>query len=182
MWLQCYSLDDLCLLVNFEHLHDLSLVLLFSCLVMSHSLWPQGLQHTRLPCPSLSPRAGSNSCHWVDDAIQPHPLLPPSYPALNLSQHQGLFPMSLLFATDGQSIGAPASASGLPMNIQGWFPLGWTGLISLLSKVWFGFSFCITLETEIFCFTRIQVSLQSEEHKLSGSRCFLRMHLDMFAV
>ena len=62
--------------------------------------------------------------HWVDDAIQPsRPLPSPSAPALNLSQHQ-------VFASGGQSIGASASASALLMNIQGWFPWGWTGLIS----------------------------------------------------
>ena len=72
--------------------------------------------------------------HWISDAIQPsHPLLPPSPLALNLSQHQS-FPMSWLFSSGGQSIGASASASVLPMNIQGWFPLRLTGLISLLSK------------------------------------------------
>ena len=72
--------------------------------------------------------------HWVGDAIQPsHPLLPPS-PAFNFSQHQGLFPVIQLFTSSGQSIGASASASVLPMNIQGWFPLGLTGFISLLSK------------------------------------------------
>ena len=71
---------------------------------------------------------------WLDDAIQlSHPLPPPS-PAFNLSQHQWSFLMSWLFATGGQSIGASASASVLTMNIQGWFPLGLTRLISLLSK------------------------------------------------
>ena len=71
---------------------------------------------------------------WVGDAIQPsHPLLPPSPPALNLSQHQS-FLMSWLFASGGQSIGPLASASVLPVNIHGWFPLGWIGLISLLSR------------------------------------------------
>ena len=71
--------------------------------------------------------------HWVSDAIQPsHLWLSPSSPALNLSQHQSLF-LCWLFASGGQSIGASASASALPMNIQGWFPLGLTGLI-LLSK------------------------------------------------
>ena len=77
--------------------------------------------------------------HWVDDAIQPsHPLLPTSL-AFNLSQHQS-FPVSRLFASSGQSIRASASASILPMNIQGWFPLGLTGLILLskgLSRVFF---------------------------------------------
>ena len=74
--------------------------------------------------------------YWVSDAIQPsYPLLSPSPPAFNLSQHQsGSFPMSQFFTSDGQSIGVSASASVLPMNIQDWFPLGWTGWISLQSK------------------------------------------------
>ena len=72
--------------------------------------------------------------HWVSDAIQPsHSLSPPSPPAFNHSQHQGLFKWAV-FASGGQSIGVSASASVLPMNIQDWFPLGWTGLISLQSK------------------------------------------------
>ena len=67
---------------------------------------------------------------WVSDAIQPsHPLSSPSPPAFNLSQHQGLF-----FASGGQSIRVSASASIFPVNIQDWFPLGWTGWISLQSK------------------------------------------------
>ena len=73
--------------------------------------------------------------HWVDDAIQPsHPLLSTSPPSLYLSQHQGLFQWVGFFASGCQSTGASASASVLPKNIQGWFPLGLTGLISLLSK------------------------------------------------
>ena len=99
---------------------------------MSNSLWAHGLQHARLPCPSPPPRACSNSFHWVSDAIQPSYPLSPTSPALSLSQYQGLFPVSCLFASGGQSI--RASASVLPMNIQGWFPLELTGLISLLSK------------------------------------------------
>ena len=80
------------------------------------------------------PEFAQTHVHWVSDAIQPsHPLLPPSPLALNLSQHQS-FPVSWFFASGGQSIGASASASVLPMNIQGWFPLRLTGLISLLSK------------------------------------------------
>ena len=72
--------------------------------------------------------------HWVSHAIQPsHPLLFPSPPAFNLSQHQGLFKW-VNSSHQGQSIGASASVSVLPMNIQDWFPLGLTGLISLLSK------------------------------------------------
>ena len=72
--------------------------------------------------------------YWVSDAIQPsHPLSPPSLLSLNLSQHQGLF-QSWLFTSGGQSIEASASASVLPMNIQDWFPLGFTALISLQSR------------------------------------------------
>jgi len=74
--------------------------------------------------------------HWVSDAIQPsYPLLLPSPLALNFSQHQGLLRWkSQLFTSGSQRIGASASSSVLPMNIQGWFPLGLTTLISLLSK------------------------------------------------
>ena len=97
-------------------------------------LWPHELQHARLPCPSLSPRVYSNSCplsQWC------HPILS-SYHSLLLSplifSGSGSFLMSWLFASGGQSIIASASASILSMNIQGWFPLGLTGLISLLSK------------------------------------------------
>ena len=72
--------------------------------------------------------------HWVDDAIQlSYPLSPPSPPA-SIFPSIRVFPTSLFFTSHGQSIGASASASILPMNIQGWFPLGFTGLISLLSK------------------------------------------------
>ena len=73
--------------------------------------------------------------HPVSYAIQPsHPLLSPSPPAFNLSQHQGLFQWVSFFALGGRSIGASASTSVLPMNIQDWFPLWLTGLISLHSK------------------------------------------------
>ena len=71
--------------------------------------------------------------HWIGDAIQlSHPLLPASPSVFSLSQHQGIF--QWVFASSGQGIGASASASALPMSIQGWFPLRWTGLISLQSK------------------------------------------------
>ena len=76
------------------------------------------------------PEFAQTLIHWVSDVIQPsHPLLLPFPLALNLSQHQGLF-----FPSGGQSIGTSASASVFPMNIQGWFPLGLTGLLSLQSK------------------------------------------------
>ena len=72
--------------------------------------------------------------HQVGDAIQPsHPLLSPSLPTLILSQYQGL-QMSQFFVSGGQRIGISSSSSVLPMNIQDWFPLGWTGWISLQSK------------------------------------------------
>ena len=107
---------------------------LFSHSVMSNSLWPHGLQHTRLPCPSPSSIVCSNSCplrQWcyptISCSVSPFSYLQ-SFPA------SGSFPMSCLFASGGQSIGDSASASVLPMNIQGRFPLGLTGLISLQSK------------------------------------------------
>ena len=99
---------------------------------MSNSLWPHGLQHGRLPCASLSPRVCSNSCplsqrcHPTSHSVTPFSSCPQSLPA------SGSFPMSQLFTSGGQSIGA--SASVLLMNIQRWFPLGLIGLISLFSK------------------------------------------------
>ena len=107
---------------------------MFSHSVVSDSLRPHGLQHARFPCPSPSPRVIQTHVHWVGGAIQPsHPLSSPSPPAFNLSQHQVFFSESVLLIS-GQSIGVSASASVLLVNIQGWFPLGWTGLISLKSK------------------------------------------------
>ena len=108
-------------------------VLLFSPQGALDSWWPCGLQHARLPCPSLSPGVYSDSCpmsQWCHLNISSSAALfsfcHRSFPAL------GSFPMSQLFASGDQSIGA--SASFLPMNIQGWFPLGLTGLVSLLFK------------------------------------------------
>ena len=100
------------------HLH------LFCCLAnrvivtIFLNLWAHGPQHARLPSPLLSPKVCSISW-WVSDAIQPsHPLSSPSPLTLNLSHHQGLF------SSGGQSTGASVSISVLPMNIQGWLPLG----------------------------------------------------------
>ena len=110
------------------------LMLLFSCSVVSDSLWPSGLWHSRLPCPLLSPRVFQTHVHWVNDTTQlSHPMLPSSSPALNFPR-SGSYQISWFFASGPQSIGAAASALVLPMNIQGWFPLGLIGLISLLSK------------------------------------------------
>ena len=98
---------------------------------MSKSLWPHGLQHTSFLCPLLPPRVCSNSCplSWwcyptISPLVAPFSSCPHSFPM------SGSFPTSWLFTSSGQSIGASASASVLPMNIQGWFPLGWTGLMS----------------------------------------------------
>ena len=86
-----------------------------------------------LPVHHELPELIQTHVHWVSDAIQPsHPLSSPSPPAFNLSQHQGLV-MSQFFASGGLSTGVTASASDLPMTIQAWFPLGWTGSISLQS-------------------------------------------------
>ena len=94
-----------------------------------------GLQHARLPCPLPSPRVCLNSCplrQWnhptTSSSVIPFSFCLQSFPA------SGSFPMRWLFTSGGQSIGISASASVLSMNIQGWFPLGLTGLISLLSK------------------------------------------------
>ena len=107
--------------------------LFFSHSVLSDSLRPHGLQHARLPCPSPSPKVCSNSCslnRWcypiISYSVVPFSSCPQSFPASES------FPMSRLFTSGGQSIEALASV--LPMNIQGWFPLGLTGLISLPSK------------------------------------------------
>ena len=97
---------------------------------MSNSLWPHGLQQARLLCPSLSPWVCSNSCPlswWCHPTISSSVVSFSSW--LQSFPASGSFPMSQLFAWGGQRIGASVSASVLPMNIQDWFPLGWTGLI-----------------------------------------------------
>ena len=102
---------------------------------MLNSLWPHGLQQVSLPCPSLSPRVCSNSCPlcwWCHPTILSSVTLFSS--CLQSFPASGSFPMSWLFASGGQNIGASVSASALLMNMQGWFPLGLTALISLLSK------------------------------------------------
>ena len=99
---------------------------------MSNSLQPHGLQRARPPCPLTTPGACSSSCplsRWCHPAISssvvPFSSCLQSFPVL------GSFPMSQFFATGGQRVGASASATVLPMNIQDWCPLGLTGLISL---------------------------------------------------
>ena len=103
--------------------------LLLSCVWLFVTPW---LQHTRLPVLHYLPEFAETHVHWVSDAIQSsHPLPPPSPPALNLLSIK-CFSMSWLSLSGGQSIGV--SVSALPMNILGWFPLGLTGLTTLLSK------------------------------------------------
>ena len=107
----------------------------FSHSVMSSSLWPHGVQHARLACPSPTPRACSNSrpsSRWCHAAISSSVI--PFSSCLQSFLASGSFQMSQFFISGGQNIGASASASVLPMNIQDWFPLGWIGWISLQSK------------------------------------------------
>ena len=102
---------------------------------MSNSLRPHELQHARLLCPSLSLWVSSNSCplsRWCDPTISS--FVAPFSSCFQFFPAPGPFPMSQFFTSGGWSTGASASASVLPMNIQDWFPLGWTGLIFLLSK------------------------------------------------
>ena len=105
---------------------------------MSDSLRPHGLQHSRLPCPSLIPQVYSNPCpssQWchpiISSSVVPFSSCLQFFPA---SGNWLTFPMSLFFPSGGQSIGISASASVFPMNIQDWFPLRLTDLISLQSK------------------------------------------------
>ena len=107
----------------------------FSCWVMSDSLWPHGLQHTRLPCRSPTLGACSDSCPsswWC------HPTISSSFvpfsSCLRSFPVSGSFPMSRFFASGGQSIRVSASAWVPPVSIQDWFPLGWTSWISLHSQ------------------------------------------------
>ena len=135
----------------------------FSHSVMSDSLRPHGLQHARPPCPSPTPRVYSNSCptSWrchpnISSSVVPFSSCPQSLSA------SGSFPMSQLFSWGGQNTGVSALASILPMNIQEWFPLGWTGWISLQSKGLSGVSYCTIVQKHQYFGT--QLSLQSNSH------------------
>ena len=107
----------------------------FSHSVVSESLRPHGLQHARPPCPSPTTGTYSNSCplsRWchptISSSVVPFSSHVQSFPT------SGSFPMSRFFLSGGQSFGVSASTSVLPVNIQDWFILGWTGWISLQSK------------------------------------------------
>ena len=121
--------------VSHYHCIKLPLTYSFCCSVakLCLTLQPHGLQYARLPCPSLPLGVYSNSCplsQWcpptISSSVIPFSFCPQSSPA------SGSFPMSYFFSSSGQN--SKASASVLPVNIQGWFPLGLTGLISLLFK------------------------------------------------
>ena len=124
----------------------------FSHSFVSNSLQPHGLQHARLPCPSPTPRACSNSCpssQWhhptISSSVVPFSSCPQSFPT------SGSFQMSQFFASGGQTIGVSDSASVLPMNIQDWFPLG-----NGVAKSWTWLS--------DFTHPLIQLSLWSSSH------------------
>ena len=134
-----------------------------NCSVMSNSLWPHGLQHARLPCPSptcevcLNPCQLSWWCHpTISSSVIPLSSCPQSFST------SGSFPMSQFFIPGGQSIGASASVSVLPMNILNWFPLGWTGWISLQPKVLSRIFSNTTVQKHQFLST--ELSLPSNSH------------------
>ena len=118
---------------NIKYVFIQPLSVQFSCSVMSDSLWPHGLQHTRPPCSLPTPRPCSDLCplsQWRHPAISSSVI--PFSSCFQSFLASGAFQMSQFFTSGGQSIGA--SASVLPMNTQDWSPLGWTGWISLQSK------------------------------------------------
>ena len=135
----------------------------FSLSVVSDSLQAHGMQHTRPPCPSLTPGVYSNSCPlswWCHPTILSSII--PFFSHLQSFPASGSFWMSQFFASVSQRIGVSASASVLPMNIQDWFPLGLTSLISLQSR---GFSRVFSNTTvQKHQFFGAQLSLESNSH------------------
>ena len=124
---------------------------------MSDSLWPHGLQHTRLPCPSPTPGVCSGSCpssQWCHPTISSSVV--PFSSCLQSFPESGSFPRSQFFQSSGQSIGVSASATVLPMNIQDWFPLELTGWISLQSK----------RLSRVFCSTTV-----IQKHRIVSAQC-----------
>ena len=137
--------------------------MLFSPSVVSDSLQPHGLQHSRLSRPSLSPRVCSNPCplsRWCHSTISSSAI--PFSSCLQSFLASGSFLMSQFFTSGGQSIGALAPASVLPMNIRSWFPLGWTGWISVLAKGLSRIFSNTTVQKHQFFST--QLSLESSSH------------------
>ena len=144
---------------------------------MSDSLQPHGLQHATLPCSSPTPRPCLNSCpsSWWYHLTTSSSVIPFSS-CLQFFPASGSFPMSQLFTSGGQRIVVSASASALPMNIQGWFPLVLTGLISLQSKRLSRVFFNNTVKNHQFSST--QLSLQSNSHILTWLLEKLELWLD----
>ena len=135
----------------------------FSRSVVSDSLRPHELQHTRPPCPSPTPRVYTNSCpssRWCHPAISSSVV--PFCSCLQSLPASESFPMSQLFARGGQSIGVSALASFLPVNTQDWSPLGWTGWNSLQSKGLSTVFSNITVQEQQFF--SAQLSLESNSH------------------
>ena len=135
----------------------------FSLSVVSNSLWTHGLQHARLPCPSLTPGAYSDSClsnKWCHPTISSSVI--PSSSCLHFFPASGSFPRSQFFTSGGQSIGVSVSLSVLPVTIQDWFLLGWTGWISLQSKGLSRVFFNTTVQKHQFF--GAQLSLESNSH------------------
>ena len=146
---------------------------------MSDSLQSHGPQNARLPCPSPSPRVYSNSCplSWwchptISSSVVPFSSCLQSFPA------SGSFPMSQLFTSGSQSIGASASALVLPMNIQGWFALGLTGLLSFAKEVMKNPPPPILNESHSFCFfqsgydcLRILIVLKAQLNPVAFGQC-----------
>ena len=137
----------------------------FNLSVLSDSLQPLGLQHTRPPCPSPTPRVYWNPCplgHWchptISSCVIPFSSCPQSFPTPRS------LPVSQLSASGGQSIGVSASASVLPMNIQDWFPLGWTGWISLQSKGLSRVFSNTTIQKHLFFATQLSIKSNSHIH------------------
>ena len=150
--------------------HD---VIVVQSLTHAWLLVTHGLQHARLPCPSPSPRVSSNSyllrqwCHpTISSPVVPISFCHQSFPA------SGSFPKNRLFESGGQSIGVSASASFLSVNIQGWFPLGLTGLISLLSKGLSRVFSSITVQKHQFFDTQpsLWLTMSSSHHRLPDIR------------
>ena len=144
MWtscqISCYiipcDIDLPCTLQDVNHLWLLffppndNYMLLFSHYIVCDSLQTQVLEHNKLLCPSVSPRVCSNSCPLSQGCcLTTSPSVTPFFFCLQSFLASGSFPMSQLFAAGGQRTGTSASASVLPKNIEGWFPLGLTGLI-----------------------------------------------------
>ena len=144
---------------NLDNYYVAYTTFMFSCSVMSDSLWPHGLQHASLPCPSPSPSACSNSCplSWWYHPTTSSSVVPFSSWLQSFSGSES-FPMNHLFTSGGQRIGDSAS---VPMSIQDWFPLGLTDWLSLQSQ---GLS-------RVFSNTTVQ------KHQLFGTQAFFMIQL-----